>query len=273
MNESRKKLSEYQIGALVKKFREVKKRIDRQSLGYQSTLSELQLLTEGKGWIMAAAQRNGLEIIRPGNGSFAEMPARNVVDEQLLVYQIFLAQQAIEDLLEQGSLDYDEVIRSLQGIIENQGHFMRQVVEGKARIAYSSKINFNSAPKKVPGYQAAFHNFKESVPFDEKDFKFVTPSEVRNGFSPFLCKLRDYSPNANIFDFLLEDESRVPESWHQRYVCSLGTIYWDEFEDNPHIKALVCLPGHMHCELISLESDFDEKFSFLVYHDAKVDLK
>lgn len=273
MNESRKKLTECQIGALVKKFREVKKRIDKQSLGYQSTLSELQLLTEGKGWIMVAAQRNGLDFMAPENGVLREMPARNVVDEQLLVYQIFLLQQKTEDLLEQGCLDYEETIRSLQGIIENQGYLMRQVIEGKAKISEPGKIHFNSAPKKIPGYQASFHNFKEPIPFDEKAFKFVTPSEVKNGLSPFLCKLRDYSPNANIFDFLLENENLVPKSWHQRYVCSLGTIYWDEYEDSPYIKALACDPGKMHWELIPLDSDFDEKFSFLIYSDADSQLK
>ena len=273
MNESRKKLTECQIGALVKKFREVKKRIDKQSLGYQSTLSELQLLIEGNGWIITAATRQGLEFIQPQNGDFPEIPIQSVVDEQMLVYQIFLVYQKIKDLLEQGSLDYEETIRSLQGIIENQGYLMRQVIEGKAKISEPGKIHLNSAPKKIPGYQASFHNFKESIPFDEKAFKFVTPNQVKNGLSPFLCKLRDYSPNANIFDFLLENENLVPKSWHQRYVCSLGTIYWDEYEDSPYIKALACDPGQMHCELIPLDSDFDEKFSFLIYSDADTQLK
>ena len=269
MNESRRKLADFQIGVLVKKFEEVKKRIENHSLGYQSTLYELQLLTEGNGWIINAAIRKGLEFTQSNNGDFSELPIQSIVDEQLLIYQIFLVYQKTKNLLEQQSLNYDETILALQGIIENKGHLMRRVFAGSARIInHPELVDFRSCPRSIKGFQVGFNNFQDPAVFNLQDYKLLVPEGLKNGFSSDFRSLREKSPNVNLFYFLIDNRNLIPEDWSEEYVCSLGTIYWDEADDNCYIPCLAHCSGSPYLELVPLESDFDKNFYFLTYKDA-----
>ena len=269
MNESRRKLADFQIGVLVKKFEEVKKRIENHSLGYQSTLYELQLLNEGKGWIIAVATRKGLEFTQSNNGDFSELPIQSIVDEQMLVYQLFLVYQKTKDLLEQQSLNYDETILVLQEIIENKGHLMRRVVSGGARIIDNSElVDFRSCLRNIKGFQVGFNNFQDPTVFNLRDYKLLVPEGLKNGFSSGFHSLREKSPNVNLFYFLMDNRNLIPKDWPEKYVCLLGTIYWDEIDDNSYIPVMVHHEGVPRLELVPLESDFDGNFHFLAYADV-----
>ncbi|MDD2257820.1 hypothetical protein EOL72_01065 [Candidatus Falkowbacteria bacterium] len=271
MNESRRKLADFQIGVLVKKLEEVKKRIENHSLSYQSTICELNLLTEGNAWIIPAAIKNGLEPIRSSDALFSEVPTKDIVDEQMLIHQIFLVYQKIRDLLERHALNYDEIIHALQGIIENQGHLMRRVVSGSARIIHNiERVNFQHCPADIKGFQLGFNNFKDPTVFNLRDYKLLKPEGLKNGFSSYFCSLREKSPNVNLFYFLLDNRNLIPKDWSKRYVCSLGTIYWDEIDDNSYIPVFVHEDGVPRLELVPLDSDFDENFDFLAYADVTV---